>query len=135
MTPVERVRLEIQTRRLSVREAARLAPGLDYVTNDTWGRWLREGRPPRDRLTRAIAVAFSWPLNWPDELPPLDVMLPADDPAVVNLTAQVDRMAGRMDEIEALMRRILERLGARPRGVVEARLEAPHHAAPRSGGR
>ncbi len=112
MTPVERVRLELQTRRLSVREAGRLALGDDYVTNDTWGHWLREEGPPRGRLTRAIAAAFSWPINWPDELPPLDVLLPADDPAVVNLTALVDRMAVRMDEIEALMRRILERLDA-----------------------
>jgi hypothetical protein len=101
-TAAERVRQELAHRKLSVREAARLVTGDAYVTNDTWGRFLNTGELG-DKLTRAIAAAFGWPLNWPDELPPLEVRMPVDDPAVANLTA-------RMDRIETLLERLVGQL-------------------------
>jgi hypothetical protein len=105
-TAADRVRQELAHRKLSVREAARLVTGDAYVTNDTWGRFLNTGELG-DKLTRAIAAAFGWPLNWPDEPPPLEVRMPVDDPYVVNLTERLDRLEARQERLIELLERLL----------------------------
>lgn len=67
MAPNERVIAERQARgNVSVREITR---ALD-ITNQTWSLFEKTGRVT-DGVRNAVAAAFDWPLNWPEEVPPM----------------------------------------------------------------
>jgi transcriptional regulator with XRE-family HTH domain len=66
---VERVVAERQQRGLTIRQAA----GLTDITNTTWSRWENEAGDPSPKLRTAIATAFGWGQDWPENPPPLPV--------------------------------------------------------------
>ena len=94
---VERVREEVRLRNMSVRQAA-AAGG---VSNTTWGDYYATGIAT-PKMREAVARAFDWQLDWPENPPPLPE---AREDQLIKLIAErvakVDRLA---DEVSALRR-------------------------------
>jgi transcriptional regulator with XRE-family HTH domain len=65
---LQRVRAERELRNLSVRQAARRTE----VSNTTWQRWENEGGPPKPAMRKAVADAFGWDADWPENPPPIE---------------------------------------------------------------
>jgi hypothetical protein len=66
MNAVDRVREEVRIRNLSVRQAA-TAGG---ISNTTWGDYYTTGIAT-PKIRDAVARVFGWPLDWPENPPPL----------------------------------------------------------------
>jgi transcriptional regulator with XRE-family HTH domain len=104
---VERVVAERQRRGLTIRQAA----GLTDITNTTWSRWENDGGVPSPKLRTAVATAFGWGQDWPENPPPLPVptdhgvTLPDLDAKLERIiNAQVDaRVIGRTTAADATL--------------------------------
>jgi transcriptional regulator with XRE-family HTH domain len=70
----QRVARERRLRGLSVRSAAVLGG----VSNTTWGRWETSGVDLTDGMRVAVARAFGWGSDWPENPPP-ETAHPVDD--------------------------------------------------------
>lgn len=90
------VQRERERRGWSIREAAARS-GL--VTNETWGRY-ENGGPLTGKMRRAVAQAFGWDTDWPDQQPPIQ-----------------HEVLTRLAELEALLREVQQvQLAAIPGG-------------------
>jgi hypothetical protein len=83
---VARVAVERRLRGWSGREAA-IAGG---ISNTTWSKFEATGEIG-DAMRRGAAKAFGWPMDWPENLPAIE-MGQAD--AVSQLRVEVERLAG-----------------------------------------
>lgn len=84
---VDRVVAERQRRGLTIRQAAASTD----ITNTTWSRWENEGGAPSPKMRTAVAQAFGWEPDWPENPPPLPV--PTDHgPGLTDLDVKLDRL-------------------------------------------
>jgi transcriptional regulator with XRE-family HTH domain len=88
---LDRVRTEREVRGLSIRQAANGTS----VSNTTWNRWERGGGPPPASIRKAVAEAFGWPLDWPENPPPLPVR-PTENQTVLE---QLEDMRRKLDAV------------------------------------
>jgi transcriptional regulator with XRE-family HTH domain len=93
---IDRVRAERALRNVSVRQAARLTE----VSNTTWSRWENEGGLPTPTMRKAVADAFGWDADWPENPPPLERS--RHDPDVLEELREIRQMlAEATDEVRA----------------------------------
>lgn len=95
MTAVERVREEVRLRNMSVRQAA-AAGG---ISNTTWGDFYTTGIAT-PKIRDAVARAFGWELDWPDNPPPLPE---ARDDQVMSM---LKTLLNRIDDLEQKVDRL-----------------------------
>lgn len=97
----QRVVFERTTRGLSVRGAAVLGE----ISNTTWGAWEKGKIGLTATVREGVSKAYGWPLNWPEDLPPMpsarEDMLIA---AMGQLSAQLTEVIQRLDRLEATVR-------------------------------
>lgn len=94
MNAIEAVIAERRRRGWSVRQAA-LRGG---VSNTAWGDMEATIREPSDRLRRAVADAFDWPLDW-YESPPTPPQDETTAARLHHLEEAVDRLGELVDEL------------------------------------
>jgi hypothetical protein len=82
---VARVAVERRLRGWSGREAA-IAGG---ISNTTWSKFEATGEIG-DAMRRGAAKAFGWPMDWPENLPVMEIV---GVDAVSQLRAEVERLA------------------------------------------
>jgi transcriptional regulator with XRE-family HTH domain len=102
---VERVRTERELRNLSVRAAVRRT----QISNTPWSRWENEGGPPSPTMRKAVADAFGWPADWPENPPA--VQRSRTDPDVLEelheIRQQLNEMMAGVDASVAERQRLL----------------------------
>jgi hypothetical protein len=96
---VERVREEVRLRNMSVRQAA-AAGG---VSNTTWGDFYATGIAT-PKMRDAVARAFDWPLDWPENPPPLPEA--REDQLIKLVAALALEVRGLADEVRELRREV-----------------------------
>lgn len=95
---------------MSVREAA-IAGG---CANTTWQDWENGGRKLGKAMRRAVAQAFSWEPDWPENPPPSRIKPDEnDDPPNGALLDVLERLAVVADDTNAMLRLVAKRQGIR----------------------
>jgi hypothetical protein len=104
---VARVRAELKLRNWSTRKAEVESGGIASAT--TFGNWFAKGGPPTPKVREALARAFEWPDDWPENPPPLQRS--RHDPDVLeelrDIRQQLIEMAAGVDASTAERRKLL----------------------------
>lgn len=99
-----RVVTERRYRGLSARKAA----DLGQISNTAWSRWERGQAELTGTIRHAVARAFSWPNDWPENLPP-EPTGGGYATTLEGLSAELGQVAASVDALGEQ----LQRLGAR----------------------
>lgn len=94
----ERVRAERLRRGLSMRTAS--AAG--QVSNTTWGAFENGSAKLGDSMRRAVATAFSWPIDWPERTP---VAYRQDEDVILS---RLDEIRSELAELTRLVLRVAD---------------------------
>lgn len=119
MTAQQRVIEERRIRGLtSVRALTRTLP----ISNETWSKYERTGYLTHG-MRVAVAQAFDWPTNWPEDPPPMPPTPPVDQ--LRQLRAVVQSQGQAVEELSESVREaiagILERLESVEAWIAEGR--------------
>jgi transcriptional regulator with XRE-family HTH domain len=96
---VERVGAELRARGLTARQAAVKGGG----SNTTWSAWLQEGGRPGPTLQQAVAKAFGWSTDWPDNPPPF--VTPEQQASIDSLKDEISQLR---DVVGSLLQQVEE---------------------------